>query len=153
MPNLQQNAEVCKFLKSFGVNWTSSLETVSDDRNVSDFKKILSESVYTECGQLDTLSNQTCLTLPKGVDYKVNLRLFLKEKELEGYDTNLNVALGRSMKINKPGIRAFYYAGSCSVTRAVSESDFFHVSWHGKTGEISLNVKFKKDGTVVEIRQ
>ncbi|XP_032892896.1 DALR anticodon-binding domain-containing protein 3 isoform X2 [Amblyraja radiata] len=93
VPNLQQNAGVCKFLRSFGVNWTSSLETVSDDRKVSDFKKILSESVYTECGQMDTLSNQTCLTLPKGVGYKVNLRLFLKEKELEGYDTNLNVAL------------------------------------------------------------
>ncbi|XP_078269964.1 DALR anticodon-binding domain-containing protein 3 isoform X1 [Rhinoraja longicauda] len=93
VPNLQKNAGVCKFLRSFGINWTSSLETVSDDRNISDFKKILSESVYTECGQLDTPSNQTCHTLPKGVDYKVNLRLFMKEKELEGYDTNLNVAL------------------------------------------------------------
>ncbi|XP_051874004.1 DALR anticodon-binding domain-containing protein 3 [Pristis pectinata] len=93
VPNLQQNAAVCNFLKSVGVNWTCSLQTASDNRRVSDFKRILSESVYTQHGQLEAPTDQTPNMLPKDVQYKVHLRQFVEEKELEGYDTNLDVAL------------------------------------------------------------
>ncbi|XP_069793446.1 DALR anticodon-binding domain-containing protein 3 isoform X2 [Narcine bancroftii] len=93
VPNLQQNAASCNFLRLIGVNWTTSQRTSSDNKRISDFKKILSESIYTQHGQLEAPPDQIRNKLLKGVQYKVDLKQFIKDKELEGYDTNLDVAL------------------------------------------------------------
>uniref|UniRef100_UPI00398E70A0 DALR anticodon-binding domain-containing protein 3 isoform X3 n=1 Tax=Pristiophorus japonicus TaxID=55135 RepID=UPI00398E70A0 len=92
-PNLPQNTAVCTFLKLLRVSWASTLQTTSAEERVSDFQKILSESVYTQLGQSEAPSDRARKVLPKDVLFKVHLRQFVKEKELEGYDANLDVAL------------------------------------------------------------
>ncbi|XP_067908229.1 DALR anticodon-binding domain-containing protein 3 isoform X2 [Heterodontus francisci] len=92
-PNLPQNTAVCNFLKLLRVTWPSTLQTTSTEGSVSNFKKILLESVYTQLGKPEAPSDQAYNALPKDVLFKVHLRQFVKEKELEGYDANLDMAL------------------------------------------------------------
>ncbi|XP_078066070.1 DALR anticodon-binding domain-containing protein 3 isoform X2 [Mustelus asterias] len=92
-PNLPQNTSACNFLKLLRVTWPSARQSTSNEGRVSILKKILSESVYTQLGKFEAPSGQAHDTLPKDVVFNVHLRQFVKEKELEGYDTNLDVAL------------------------------------------------------------
>ncbi|XP_041047401.1 DALR anticodon-binding domain-containing protein 3 isoform X3 [Carcharodon carcharias] len=91
-PNLPLKSSVCNFLKLLRVTWPSTRQTISNE-GVSNFKKILSESIYTQLGKFETPSDQTHNRLPKDVLFKVHLRQFVKEKGLEGYDANLDMAL------------------------------------------------------------
>ncbi|XP_067854516.1 DALR anticodon-binding domain-containing protein 3 isoform X2 [Heptranchias perlo] len=92
-PNLPQNTAIWNFLKLLRVNWASTLQTTSSDGRVSYFKKILSESIYTQLRKSEAPTDPGHNALPKDVLFKVHLRQFVKEKELGGYDTNLDVAL------------------------------------------------------------
>ncbi|XP_048462469.1 DALR anticodon-binding domain-containing protein 3 isoform X1 [Rhincodon typus] len=92
-PNLPLKTSVCNFLKLLRVTWPCTQQTTSNEGTVSNFKKILSESVYTQLGKDKASSNQAQNTLPQDVLLKVHLKQFVKDKELEGYDANLDMAL------------------------------------------------------------
>ncbi|XP_042195633.1 DALR anticodon-binding domain-containing protein 3 [Callorhinchus milii] len=92
-PSVAQNTDIWNFLKLLSVKWLSSWHGPSSEGTVSDFKRILRESVYTELGKSEDLSSQGHKASPKDVLFKVHLKEFVKEKGLEGYDPNLDVAL------------------------------------------------------------
>ncbi|XP_038668176.1 DALR anticodon-binding domain-containing protein 3 isoform X2 [Scyliorhinus canicula] len=92
-PNLTQKTSACNLLKLLRVAWPSTRQTTSNEGGVSNLRKILSESVYAQLGKFDAHSDQAHNKLPKDNVFKVHLRQFVKEKELEGYDANLDMAL------------------------------------------------------------
>ncbi|XP_048403932.1 DALR anticodon-binding domain-containing protein 3 isoform X3 [Stegostoma tigrinum] len=92
-PNLALKTSVYNFLKLLRVTWPCTQQTTSNEEAVSNFKKILSESVYTQLGKDKASSNQAQNMLPEDVLFKVHLKQFVKDKELEGYDANLDMAL------------------------------------------------------------
>uniref|UniRef100_A0A4W3KFY8 DALR anticodon binding domain-containing protein n=1 Tax=Callorhinchus milii TaxID=7868 RepID=A0A4W3KFY8_CALMI len=120
-PSVAQNTDIWNFLKLLSVKWLSSWHGPSSEGTVSDFKRILRESVYTELGKSEDLSSQGHKASPKDVLFKVHLKEFVKEKGLEGYDPNLDVALDLKMNV----LQCQEAAEHCTVIHVVGcEEDF-----------------------------
>uniref|UniRef100_A0A4W3K401 DALR anticodon binding domain-containing protein n=1 Tax=Callorhinchus milii TaxID=7868 RepID=A0A4W3K401_CALMI len=140
-PSVAQNTDIWNFLKLLSVKWLSSWHGPSSEGTVSDFKRILRESVYTELGKSEDLSSQGHKASPKDVLFKVHLKEFVKEKGLEGYDPNLDVALGR---MNDASTQRHHYEPQKKKFLTIVHRVFLGDSWTGIISSMtSATIRFE----------